>query len=205
MAGILFSLLAIVSYWLLWIAVPAAPQEPGAWLQSYSGAVTLAVNLLPFSGVGLLWFIGVLRDRIGPLEDRFFAMLGSGLLFIGMLFIAAAIVGATLVAFAADHEQLINSATYHFARTLAYNILNIYMIKMAAVLMISTSTVIVYTALVPRGLAIVGFGLALLLLFGSYYLRWSFFLFPLWVLLLSGWMLFEKARSGGTTAGELRQ
>jgi hypothetical protein len=39
-----------------------------------------------------LWFIGVVRDRIGQREDRFFAsvFLGSGLLFVAMLFIAAA-------------------------------------------------------------------------------------------------------------------
>jgi hypothetical protein len=39
-----------------------------------------------------LWFIGVLRDRLGQLEDRFFATVffGSGLLFLAMLFTSAA-------------------------------------------------------------------------------------------------------------------
>jgi len=43
---------------------------------------------LPFAGIAFLWFIGVLRDRLGELEDRFFAtvFLGSGLLFLAMLF-----------------------------------------------------------------------------------------------------------------------
>jgi hypothetical protein len=40
---------------------------------------------IPFAGIAFLWFIGVIRDRIGAREDRFFAtvFLGSGLLFVG--------------------------------------------------------------------------------------------------------------------------
>lgn len=46
----------------------------------------LALGLVPFAGIAFLWFIGVLRDRVGVAEDRFFAtvFLGSGLLFVGM-------------------------------------------------------------------------------------------------------------------------
>jgi hypothetical protein len=186
-AGMLFSLLATAAFWLLWRAVPADPQEPGFWLEGSLKATALALNLLPFSGIALLWFIAVLRDRLGQREDRFFAtvFLGSGFLFLGLLFIAAAIAGAVLIAFAAAPEQLVNSVTYHFARAITYNIFNIYVIKMAAVFMFTTSTVALYTGLVPRWLAILGYLLALLLLFGSYYIRWSFFIFPLWVFLLS--------------------
>ncbi len=194
-AGILFSLLAITSFLLLWISVPADLQEPGVWLRSSAGMVALAVNLMPFSGIALLWFIAVLRDRMGELEDRFFAtvFLGSGIVFICMFFAAAAVVGAVLATFVAEPEQFANSATYHFARALAYAILNIYMIKSAAVFMISTSTVVVYTGIAPRWLALLGYALALLLLFASYYIRWSFLLFPLWVLVFSSMIVSGRA------------
>ena len=62
---------------------------------------------------------------------------------------------------------------------------NVYMIKMASVFMITTSTVAIYTGIAPRWLAVLGFALALLLLFGSYYFSWSFVVFPLWVFLIS--------------------
>jgi hypothetical protein len=41
----------------------------------------IALNLIPFAGIAFLWFLGVVRDRIGEREDRFFAtvVLGSGL------------------------------------------------------------------------------------------------------------------------------
>jgi hypothetical protein len=186
-AGILFSVLTVAAFWLLWTSVPADPQEPGSWLGTSAGPVALCLNLVPFAGIAFLWFIGVLRDHLGQREDRFFAtvFLGSGLLFLGMLFTAAAVAGAILTAFVAAPEQLINSATFHFARAAAYNIANIYMIKMAGVFMITTSTVAIYTGFAPRWLAVLGYFLSALLLLGSYYIRWSFVVFPVWVLLIS--------------------
>ena len=138
----------------------------------------------------------MLRDRLGQREDRFFAtvFLGSGLLFLGMLFTAAATAGAILIAFVVEPQQLVNSATYHFARAITYNILNIYMIKMAGVFMFTTSTLGIYTELVPRWLAVLGYVLALLLLLGSYYLRWSFLIFPLWVFLISIYIVLGDLR-----------
>jgi hypothetical protein len=80
--------LLIAALVLLRLSVPAHPGEAGAWLtnQGRRTAAAVALNLIPFAGIAFLWFIGVLRDRIGEREDRFFAtvFLGSGLLFVGM-------------------------------------------------------------------------------------------------------------------------
>ena len=195
-AGIVFAVLLIAAFWLLRTSVPADPYEPGAWLHTSSNTVALALNLVPFAGIAFLWFIAVLRDRLGELEDRFFATVffGSGLLFLAMLFIAAAVAGGILIAFAARPEELINSATFHFARATTYAIVNIYMIKIACVFMITTSTVAIYTGFAPRWLAVLGYLLAALLLVGSYYISWSFMLFPLWVLLISICILIDNIR-----------
>ena len=193
-AGIAFSLLMFTIFWLLRRSVPADPLESGAWLATNARTVALALNLIPFAGVAFLWFIGVLRDRLGQQEDRFFATVffGSGLLFLAMLFTAAAIIGAILIAFATHPQELIGSATFHFARAAAYSLVNVYMIKMASVFMITTSTVAIYTGIAPRWLAILGFALALILLFGSFYISWSFLVFPLWVFLLSASILKDS-------------
>jgi hypothetical protein len=195
-AGMLFSVLLIAVFWLLRTSIPADPQEPGSWLHTNSRTVTLAVNLMPFAGIAFLWFIGVLRDRLGELEDRFFATVffGSGLLFLAMLFTAGAIAGAILIAFVMHPQELVGSATFHFARAAAYSLMNVYMIKMASVFMITTSTVAIYTGIAPRWLAVLGYVLALLLLFGSYYFSWSFVVFPLWVFLLSFCILMDNIR-----------
>jgi hypothetical protein len=192
----LFSVLLVIVFWLFRTSIPADPQEPGSWLHTNSQNVALAVNLMPFAGIAFLWFIGVLRDRLGQLEDRFFATVffGSGLLFLAMLFTAGAITAAILIAFVMHPQELIGSATFHFARAAAYSLMNVYMIKMACVFMITTSTVAIYTGIAPRWLAVLGYVLALLLLFGSYYFSWSFVVFPLWVFLISLCILLDNLR-----------
>jgi hypothetical protein len=70
-AGMLFSILLIIVFSLLRISVPADPQEPGAWLQTDSGTVALALNLVPFAGIAFLWFIGVLRERLPAITRSF--------------------------------------------------------------------------------------------------------------------------------------
>ncbi len=193
-AGIIFSILLIIIFWLLRSSVPADPLEPGAWLNTSSRTIVIALNLVPFAGIAFLWFLGALRDRLGQLEDRFFATVffGSGLLFLAMLFAAAAILGALVLAFAAQPDELINSTTFYFARAVAYNIMNVYAIKMAAVFMISTSTVVIYTGIAPRWIAVLGYALALTLLLGSYFIGWSFFVLPLWVFLISVYILIAN-------------
>src|SRR5258706_6803590 len=173
-AGIAFSLLLLLILWLLRTSIPADTLEPGAWLATDTRAVTVALNLVPFDGVAFIWFIGVLRDRLGQLEDRFFASVffGSALLFLAMLFAAAAVIGAVmLVASVSEPNELISSATFRFARAVSYIIMNVYAIKMAAVFMISTSTVVIRTGIAPRWIAFLGLLLAVIILI------WRLFIF----------------------------
>ena len=56
-----------------------------------TGLIRLSLHLVPFAGIAFLWFIGVVRDQLGSVEDRLFStvFLGSGLLFLAMLFVGA--------------------------------------------------------------------------------------------------------------------
>ena len=110
-----------------------------------------------------------------------------------MLFAAAAIIGTiVLMATSADPGELIKSSTFRFARAAAYIIMNVYAVKMAAVFMFSTSTVVIYTTIAPRWIAYFGYVLALVLLIGSYYISWSFAVLPVWVLLVSVYILLDN-------------
>jgi hypothetical protein len=196
-AGIAFSILLLAILWLLRRSVPADPLDSGAWIATESEAVVVALNLVPFAGVAFLWFIGVLRDRLGEQEDRFFATVfqGSALLFLAMLFAAAAIAGAVMLfASSGKPDQMIDASTFHFARATVYIVVNAYAVKMACVFMISTSTVVIRTGIAPRWLAVLGFLLAAILLVGSYYISWSIAVFPVWVLLLSIHILIYNLR-----------
>ena len=196
-AGVVFSVLLTAIIVLLRNSVPYDPLESGGWLTTDAKTAAVALNLIPFAGVAFLWFIGALRDRLGELEDRFFATVffGSALLFLTMLFGAAAVLGAIiLTASYTEPNAISRSDAFHLARAMAYIVMNVYAIKMAAVFMISTSTVIIYTAIVPRWIAILGYGLALILLLGSYYMSWSVAVLPLWILLVSSIMLSDSFR-----------
>ena len=194
-AGILFSLLLISSMVLIRISIPADPRDGGRWLQDSARSVSLALNLVPFAGIAFLWFIGVLRDRIGEHEDRFFAtvFLGSGLLFLAMLFVSAAVAGGLLVSFATEPAS--ERSAYLFGRAVTYEVANVYAMKMAGVFMISTATITIRTRIMPRWLALLTYGVALVLLLSVGFVAWAILLFPLWVLLISIYILIGNLSS----------
>ena len=72
-AGVIFAALLIVSLGLVRLAVPADPSAPGSWLidPERRSALRVALNLVPFAGIAFLWFVGVIRSRLGTQEDQF--------------------------------------------------------------------------------------------------------------------------------------
>jgi hypothetical protein len=199
-AGIVFSVLLMTALVLLRLSVPDNPLERGMWLGTDAHRVAIGLNLVPFAGIAFLWFIGVLRARLGEREDRFFAtvFLGSGLLFLAMLFVAAATAGAVIMAYGVHAEAIPQSATFSLARALSYGIMNIYAVKVAGVFMITTSTIAIYTGIAARWIAYLGYALAVLLIFGGALTDWTFIVFPLWILLLSGDILIDDLRRTAT-------
>jgi hypothetical protein len=195
-AGIIFSLLTITSQLLIRNSIPANPLGSAAQVVNHAQTLSRALNLMPFTGIAFLWFIAVVRDRLGKLEDRFFAtvFLGSGLLYIAMFYASAALGGGLLRVLSSGAENLIQSGAYAVARAQLYQIANIYAIKMAAVFMFSLSTISLRTRIVPRLIAFSGFALGLLLLLTVGVIEWTPLVFPLWVLLISVCILVEKLR-----------
>jgi hypothetical protein len=202
-AGILFSILLTTSLVLFRISVPATTELKQ--LGSRTSVVMLALNLAPFTGIAFLWFIGVMRDRLGAYEDRFFASVffGSGILFVTMFFTASAMAGATIIALKTAGE-LIDLGTYEFGRVIAARIMNVYALKMASVFMISTATMGLRTHVLPRWITTSGYAMAVLLLLSSRFADWLGLTFPMWVLILSIYILVENLRGSiaDTTANQ---
>jgi hypothetical protein len=151
------------------------------------------LNLVPFAGIAFLWFMGVLRDRLGAGEDKLFAtvFLGSGLLFVGLVFVSASGIGAILITYARAPSELRGSVTFTLARSLAYHLTTIYALKMAGVFMLTASTIIVRTGFTARWTAIIGYVAAATVILGSQFLDWTLFAFPIWVLIVSLNILVE--------------
>jgi len=195
-AGIIFSLLYITVIILVRTSVPEKPEEMGDWLSTGWRAVELALNLLPFAGIAFLWFIGVIRDRLGEHEDRFFAtvFLGSGLLFLAMLFASAAMAGGILTMYGTSPTQLIVSGIYTYGRMVTYELMNVYTMKMAGVFMISLSTLSLRTGITPRWMAYLGFVLAVFLIISLGLFSWAPVVFPMYVLMISIYILIANFR-----------
>ena len=192
-AGVLFSLLMIISLGIIHVGRPEGAANTSLWLTDPTrrNALRLALHLVPFAGIAFLWFMGVLRNRLGKLEDQFFAtvFLGSGLLFVASLFAAAAIAGAFSEEGSTGVERFPNVETLDLVRRLIHAVLNVFAIKMAAVFMFSTCTIALRSGFLPRWIAFTGFACGLVLL--GAITNWDGIplIFPLWLLLVSAWIL----------------
>ena len=130
------------------------------------------------------------------MEDQFFSTLffGSGLLYLAMTFISAAITGGLLAVYAVDPELLLNSAILIFGRAIIYKFNNIYAIRMAGMFMMVLGTIWVRTGLMPRILAVVTYLTALSLIVGIVFWPWTTLFFPAWVFIISVYILVLNYR-----------
>ena len=193
-AGIIFSVLYGTSMVLINLSLPHDPAAGFSWLETDITTVTLALNLIPYAGIAFLWFIGVIRDLLSDMEDRLFAtvFLGSGLLFLALTFMGAALAAGLLSSYAIESSVLVQSGVLTYSRKVIYHIFNIYAIRMAGVFMISLATIWLRTGLMHRGWAFLTYILALVLLLSIDYSFWVTLIFPGWVLVVSVYILIRN-------------
>jgi len=208
LAGILFSVLFVAS---LLLASARPPEGLGdlafvAWYEA--NAVTsvtfAALYLAPFAGIAFLWFIGVIRARIGANEDQFFAtvFLGSGLLFVAMYWAAAAVLASLVAGNRFDAAPPLDVRGLESVRSVAFSFLFVMAARAAAVFMIVTCTIAWRTtAIFPRPLTIAGYLIAALMLLSLSFLQWIVLLFPLWVCVASGYILVAEVRGAQAVGG----
>jgi len=197
-AGIIFSVLFTISMVLIRLALPEDLRgtNVAAWLQGNTMTISLALTLVPFAGIAFLWFVGVVRSRLGSMEDQFFSTVffGSGLLFLAMMFASATIAGGILSSYAIEADTLIKSGAVTFGRAIMYTITNVYGVRMAGVFMISLDTIWLRTRVMPRMFVFLTYALALLLLVSSNLTLWLVLVFPAWVFVISVFILIVSLR-----------
>jgi hypothetical protein len=199
-AGLIFAGLLGISLVLVGgIERPTEGQDLVLWFESEASAVMSIVTLylVPFAGIAFLWFMAVLRDRAGSRDDRFFdtVLIGSGLLFVAMLFGGAAAYGGALHG-AVRGFPVDSDAIAHF-QLLGYGFFNVYAARAAGVFVMVGSTLVLRTGFLPRWIGFIGIVTALVLLLGVSFFQLFIYLFPAWVTLMSVAILFALARQGG--------
>jgi hypothetical protein len=156
--------------------------------------VNLALNLIPFAGIAFLWFIAVIRTQLGAREDRFFetVFLGSGLLFIASLFVAAAALRAPLMLDAAGIE--VTPGVLEFALAFGTSMLGQFGARMASVFIASAATAGLRSGALPRWLAIIGWITSIVMLVIPPLPNVVQFAFPAWVAAISLLILLRRQR-----------
>ncbi|WP_235892785.1 hypothetical protein [Mycolicibacterium hodleri] len=194
-AGVLFAVLFAAALILIRTSIPEHAEVGTQWIESGRDKIRVAALLIPFAGITFLWFIGVVRDGFGHLEDKFFAsvFIGSGLLFLAMTFVASA-VGVAL----SSSHSFATDATAHadvvaFGQVLMMTLTKTYALRMAAVFMMSLATIWLRTSLMPRWLVLTTYAVALAVLISADVSMWIALAFPAWVLIVS---LFVLNRAG---------
>lgn len=209
-AGVLFSVLFVTSILLLRRQPPeaAGPAELKAFYTHGDGRYLNLIGLYvaPFAGIAFLWFLAVTRSQIGHAADRFFdtVFLGSGALFVAMLFAAAAAAGALSAAVRFEDVGAPASSEVDVARALAYSLLFTFAVKAAGVFMMVTSTIAYKTRRLPRGLVYVSWALAVVILFSVSFYELLILVFPFWVAAISVVVLVVGDPAAPQPTGEAR-
>jgi hypothetical protein len=183
-AGIIFALLLLTGLAMIRIALSESSLQVLETNAQRRSLIRLSLQLVPFAGIAFLWFIGVIREQLGDVEDRLFStvFLGSGLLFLAMLFMGA-VTSTGLLALVAGPDP--DAELFAFGRSTTQTLISVYAMRMAAVFTISVSTLGIRTAGLPRWVSFIGYLVALALLLAAGEHRWFQLLFPAWVLLVS--------------------
>lgn len=193
MAGVLFAILFGATLILIRVKMPEGLGDSTEWLDSERGGILTATRLMPFAGISFLWFIGVVRDGFGRYEDRFFAtvFLGSGLLFLAMMFVSTAVAAALVATNAGVTDPAAHVEVIAFGKMIVVSAAKTYAIRMAAVFMISLATIWLKTGLMPRWLVALSYLVALGLLIAGDVSMWLALAFPVWVLVVSSLILLR--------------
>ena len=190
-AGLVFSALFVVA--LVLLRNRPATGATGAEIADFyldherGRAALVGLYVVPFAGIAFLWFVAAIRSHLGPHEDRFFStvLLGSGLLFVAMLFAASAAAGTLVAGVKFLHQPAPSTDSVLFARALGFAFLFVFGVRIAAVFMLVVSTIGLRTGLLPRWLVVAGYIAALVFLFTVTYVELLALLLPAWVTAVS--------------------
>jgi len=177
--------------------VGSAADDP-TWYADTGHRVTVFVglNLAALGVVAFLWFMAVIRRRLGDREDQLFAtvFLGSGIAF-GLLTICAAVCAAapTFVVHFGDIADL-DASTVALAHGLWFGMWGVGASRMAGVFMAATSTLGMRFGALPRWLSRLGLVLGALLGLTGAFAGPLDFLFVAWLAAVSLTLLVSRGR-----------
>lgn len=190
-AGVVYAVLTLVAL-ILFRRLPdltLSDDAITAWFNDRANhsMLVIALNLVSIASVAFLWFVAVIRRRIGEKEDRFFAtvFLGASILYLFTYIAGAVAVAAPAVAASIFDGATVDQATATLTIGTANAMLLVIGPRMQALVMFTTSTLVLRTGVMPRWLAYIGYATGVLLFLFPLVSEPLGIVFPLWVLVVS--------------------
>lgn len=207
--GAIFSILFLISLWLLHEA-PKAVEEDQAFVDFYSGddrrkIMAVGLYLLPFSAVAFIWFIASLRQWVARSQRPGSQMFGTVQLLSGIGFITLALASAaasTVPAALVDlgYDEIDPDMAREFP-LYGNALLLVFGVRMSAIFVMSTAKIGRASGFMPRWFGIASVVVAAVL-FLSYSLSvWLVVVFPIWVLALGMLIIYHAYRSDAESIG----
>jgi hypothetical protein len=198
-AGLVFAVLSFIS--LLLLNSPPDPAAPDseiiAWYSDPANRalLTLGLSLSVVSAISFLWFVAVIRRRVGDREDRFFAtvFLGSGILLTGVMLVGSATLASGAVTADLADGRVPDASVLTALTGLGTSLLLLVLLRIQAVFVVSTSTLALRSNAFSRWLSYFGYGIALVMFFMPILTEPIGLAFPVWVGILSIALLVRKS------------
>jgi hypothetical protein len=196
-AGIAFSVL--YSTGLIVLARRPANTSPSSWEAwildpaNQTWAI-VGLNLMAFASIAFLWFMAVIRRRLGDREDRFFSTVfqGAGILNVALILIGSCAVAAVTAAAQSDYGRELTGSDASLMAGFGLVVLLVILPRIQAVFIMTTSTLTLRTKTFRPTLPMLGFLLALGMLLFPLLFEPLGFAFPIWVLVISVALLWRR-------------
>ena len=196
-AGVVYAVLTVLVLLRLsrFPSLDLSGEELTAWFDDDAHQAWLigALTFASVASVAFLWFVAVIRRRVGDLEDRFFTtvFLSSGILYVAVWLTGAAALAAPAVAMSQLDAAAVSPASASLAGGIGSSLILVVAPRLQAVFIFSTSTVIKRSQVLPSWLAILGYLSGLLLFVTPWVIQPAGLLFPAWVFIVSVVMLVK--------------
>jgi hypothetical protein len=192
-SGILFAVLFTVALLLVHRA-PALGVPNGDYARFYAGGdhgalVTFGLYAVPFAGIAFLWYLTTLRLLIQAIHESpppipLGLHLASGVLFVSMLFGAAAPVGAVAMLVRLTNAPLPSPDVARILSVVGYVLLFVYGTRAAGMFMITTTSLVKAGGLLPPWLAVLSYLAAAFLMVSTTFHPFLALIFPAWVVVV---------------------
>jgi hypothetical protein len=164
---------------------------------SNGNAAIVWLQILVVSTVAFLWFVGVVRGRLGDREPRLFGTvyLGSSVLLAALLFVGAALLAAPSVLLAVGHRTP-DPAAVSVMRAGAAVVLSVFAPRVATLVMFSTAGLGRATGALPRWLVVLTYVIGVLAFVNVSIATPTVYAVPAWIALVSIVLLTRRPPQG---------